>query len=449
MSDRPASGPSGGAGAAAPATAPSAAFSTLGCKVNQYETQRLVDAFERAGFRVVPAGEPADVCVLNSCSVTSTAEQKSRQALRRLLRGNEAATVVLTGCWVEMARRMGTPLPDGALLVSNAAKLTALDRLLEVRPDLARRLAAAPRPAGALLAPRTRAVLKVQDGCDQCCAFCSIPFTRGTPRSRRAEEVLEEARDIAKSGRREIVVTGVLLGSYGPATGSGGATLPDLLRSLAAIEGVERVRLSSLEPNHATPELFDAMAETPALCRHLHLPLQSGSSRVLARMGRPYDRGGYVAACRAAQERVPGVAITTDILVGFPGESREDFEETLAVVREVGFWRAHLFRYSLRPGTPAAEMPDQIPDDEKESRAAELAAACRAEQERWMRTLIGTRQDVLAEAKGVGDGLLAGYTSSYARVAFPGPRALVGSLVAVRILGASADGAWGEAATKG
>lgn len=445
MNAAPVLGRLGEAGAEAPGSAPSAAFCTLGCKVNQYETQRLVDAFERAGFRVVPPGARADVCVLNSCSVTATAEQKSRQALRRLLRRSEGAAVVLTGCWVEMARRTGAPLPESSVLVPNATKLEALDRLLEARPDLASRLAR--RPTGASLPAslvRTRAVLKVQDGCDQHCAFCSIPLTRGAPRSRPASDVLAEARAVATSGRREIVVTGVLLGSYGPDTGSGGPSLPDLLRALAAIEGIERVRLSSLEPNHATPELLDAIAETPTLCRHLHLPLQSGSSRVLAAMGRPYRREAFVATCRDAQRLVPGLAITTDIIVGFPGETRSAFAETLAVVRDVGFARSHVFRYSARPGTPAATTPDQVSDEEKEARARELSEACRAEQERWLRALVGTRQQVLAEGKEAGDGLLAGYTSSYVRVTFAGPRALVGSMVGVRILGAGVDQAWGQ-----
>lgn len=425
---------------------PVAAFATLGCKVNQYETQRILDSFEQRGFAIAPFGDLADVYVINTCSVTQTAERKSRQMLRRLARQNPQAIVVMTGCYAEMARLRGESVAEATLVVPNPEKLRALDHLLAAYPRLLDALAGAP-PAGTRARPagRTRATVKIQDGCDVCCAFCSIPYTRPNMRSRPADEVIAEVERFVSDGYREVVVTGVLVGSYGPATGSGGADLADLLARMAAVEGLERIRLSSIEPTHVTDRLLEAFMAAPALANHLHIPLQSGDGGVLRAMNRPYGREDYLGLCERVAASLPDAAITTDILVGFPGESRAAFDNTVGVVRRVGFARAHIFRYSPRPGTPAASMAHQVPEEEKEARAHELAAECRTAQAGYIGRYLGRTLPVLVEAKGGAGGLLSGYTENYIRVQFSGGTGMIGTMAPVRLLEPTQDGAVGEA----
>jgi len=425
-------------------SAPSAAFTTLGCKVNQYETQRILDSFEERGFAITEFNRPADVYVINTCSVTETAERKSRQMVRRLARQNPEAVVVMTGCYGEMARIKGEVVEEATLVVPNPEKLNTLDHVMRAYPELARRVESAlpppPRPAG-----RTRATIKVQDGCNVYCSFCSIPYTRKVMASRPHTEILDEARRMAERGFREIVVTGVLVGDYGPRTGSGGPDLAGLLRMLAAIDGIERVRLSSIEPTQVTDALLRAFAEEPKLCNHLHIPLQSGDSRVLRAMNRPYDQDFYLRRCEAAYRMLPDLAITSDIMAGFPGEDRAGFEATLHVAKAVCFARAHIFRYSPRPGTPAAGMDDVVPEEEKESRSHELAEVCRETQQRYIGRYLGRTMNVLVEGKSREDGLLSGYTENYIRALFTGGSHLTGTVTPVQLQEPTTDGARGEA----
>jgi threonylcarbamoyladenosine tRNA methylthiotransferase MtaB len=483
---------------------PIAAFTTLGCKVNQYETQRILDDFEEYGFAITEFNEAADVYVINTCSVTQSAERKSRQLVRKVARLNPDAIVVMTGCYGEMAKIKGETVEDATLIVPNHQKLDTLKQVLNAFPHLERQITAQTRPPDAPPATRrTRATIKVQDGCNVFCAFCSIPYTRKYMVSRPLDELVAEAKLRVAQGYRELVVTGVLVGAYGQdnfvavlgselprvdrAVTEGMATLrqhasvphrtaPDLaacLLKLAGVPGVERVRLSSIEPTQVTDQLLGAFAIEPKLCRHLHIPLQSGDSGVLARMNRPYDRDFYLDRCREAYRRIPDLAITSDIMVGFPGEDRAAFENTLNVVQTVGYARAHLFRYSPRPNTPAAEYRDQVPDAEKEARSKELAAACRETQQRFIQRYIGRTLEVLVEGKegaakndesesgASGNAgheavavqtestpsrgaLLGGYTSNYIRVEFTGGSHLIGTLAQVRLLETSASGAVGE-----
>lgn len=424
---------------------PTAAFATLGCKVNQYETQRILDSFEARGFAITEFHQAADVYVINTCSVTQAAERKSRQMVRRLARQNPDAVVIMTGCYGEMAQIKGEVVPEATLVVPNPDKLRTLDYLLRAFPRFAQALEDAPaqrlpKPAG-----RTRATVKVQDGCNVFCSFCSIPYTRRVMGSRPMAEILDEVRRLADQGHREIVVTGVLVGSYGPETGSGGPDLGGLLRRLAKVPGIERVRLSSIEPTQVTASLLQAFAEEPKLCNHLHIPLQSGDSRILRAMNRPYDQTFYLRLCDRAYRLLPDLAITSDILVGFPGEDRAAFESTLHVARTVGFARAHVFRYSPRPGTPAAQMDDQTTEAEKEARVQELAALCRETQRQYITRYLGRTLKVLVEGKEKEGGLLSGYTENYIRALFTGGSNRVGTVVPVRLLEPTGDGAMGEA----
>ena len=489
---------------------PTAAFTTLGCKVNQYETQRILDDFEARGFAITEFTAPADVYVINTCSVTQAAERKSRQMARKAAKQNPDAIVVMTGCYNEMAHIKGETVEEAALRVPNHQKLDTLGHVLRAYPHLERDVAANPPLAARPFVRRTRATIKVQDGCNVFCTFCSIPYTRKVMRSRPLGEVVAEVERLASEGYREVVITGVLVGAYGQEADFAARNtayeagrdlasadslflnittqaqhwamdreyarpdLADLLLRLACVDGIERVRLSSIEPTQVTDRLLDAFVEEPKLCRHLHIPLQSGDTGILRAMNRPYDQGFYLERCKAAKERIPDLAITSDIMVGFPGEDRAAFENTLHVVRAAGYARAHLFRYSPRPNTPAADLV-QVSEEEKEARSKELAALCRETQQQFIQRFLGRELEVLVEGKekerpeGRGQkaeeedlqdrkavssldssfilhpsSLLSGYTSNYIRVQFTGGSHLKGTTARVRLLEPTTDGALGE-----
>ncbi len=441
---------------------PTAAFSNLGCKVNQYETERLAESFEAAGFTLADFREPADVYVINTCSVTSDADRKSRQVARRAARQKEGARVVLTGCFAQMALDTGEAVDGAALLVPNAQKMRTAARVLEAFPDLmlyssspgsappllkagGAGLALFPESApGGLISSesllprptnlhRTRATLKVQDGCRYFCGFCSIPYTRNVMASRPFPDVLAEARQMASAGAREIVVTGVCVGAYGPETGSGGPDLADVLVGVADIPGVARVRLSSVQPVEIPDKLIDAMAAHPHITPHLHLSLQSGDDTILRAMNRPYDTRFFAETVTKLRRLMPRIGLTTDLIVGFPGETEALFENTLAFAQQMRFARTHVFRYSPRQRTAAADVKDDVPHEEKERRHRALTAACVASQEQFAAGDLGRVVSVLVEAKGARDGWLSGYTDNYVRVQFEAPATLRGEIVPVRL----------------
>lgn len=420
---------------------PTVALATLGCKVNLYESDRIKDGFESLGFTVVGADECADVYVVNTCSVTQVAESKSRKLVRRLSRQNPSALVVVTGCDVEMARLMGRDHPSGAMVVGNAAKLDVPLVVLERRPDL-KPARTSERSKRAVR--RTRAVVKVQDGCDMFCSYCSVPLTRGPVRSRSMSDILTEVREASAAGHREIVVAGVLVGAYGRDLGPGAPDLADVLREVCRVPGVARVRLSSIEPTHVTERLLSLASETPVFCPHLHLPLQSGDDGILAAMNRPYTSGEYIALCARARAALPDLGITTDVLVGFPGESPQAHAHSMALAREVGFARMHVFRYSRRYGTRAATLPDAIDEADKTKRAAQMNAMAQETGLAFARRYVGKAMEVIAEPGGRRDGQLVGYTPNYIRVGFAAGRARPGDLVRVLLTGAEGRAAQGE-----
>ncbi|MCS7301470.1 MAG: tRNA (N(6)-L-threonylcarbamoyladenosine(37)-C(2))-methylthiotransferase MtaB, partial [Fimbriimonadales bacterium] len=367
---------------------PTAAFTTLGCKVNQYETQKILESFEAQGFEIVPFDAPADVYVINTCSVTQSAEAKSRQTVRRAARQNPNAIVVMTGCYAQFTIRRGERLNEAHLVVPNPDKLRTVEYLLEHFPHLKAQLAAR-RNGDIPLRRRSRAVLKIQDGCNVYCSFCSIPYTRPVMRSVPYQEVLDEARAMVQDGYREIVLTGVLIGDYGPETGSGGPDLAELCAMLSAIDGLERIRISSIEPTLISDRLIDLIVENPKMCPQLHIPLQSGDSGVLKAMNRPYDQAFYLDLIRRLRARIPDFAVSTDIMVGFPGEDEQAFQNTCFVVEQVEFCRAHLFRYSPRPDTPAEQMRNQVPDPVKSERIQRLQQVCKAAARRYAARFLG------------------------------------------------------------
>ncbi len=432
---------------------PTAAFTNLGCKVNQYETERLAESFEALGFTLTDFRSPADVYVINTCSVTADADRKSRQVARRAARQKDGAKVVLTGCFAQMALDTGEAVDGAALLVPNAEKMRTAAHTLAAFPDLIQYssspaseplgLAVFPEAApGGLISPeslvsrpahRTRATLKIQDGCTYFCGFCSIPYTRNVMASRPFADVLAEARQMAAAGAKEIVVTGVCVGAYGPETGSGGAVLTDVLAQVADIPGVERVRLSSVQPVEIPDDLIAAMAFHPSIAPHLHLSLQSGDDTILKAMNRPYDTAFFAEIVSKLRAVMPRIGLTTDLIVGYPGETRELFENTLAFAERMQFARTHVFRYSPRQRTSAEKLKDDVAYEEKERRHKELTSVCVASQEAFAAGDLGRTVDVLVEAKGAQDGWLSGYTGNYVRVQFAAPATLRGLLVPVTL----------------
>lgn len=399
------------------------ALRTLGCKVNRVESEDIAADLIGRGASVV-GEETARIVVVNTCTVTGEADAKARKAVRQALAASDDAIVVVTGCLAAVDAPALAALGDR--VVVEADKERVADRvaeLLGMAPD-ARGHAA--RPAARVGEPfRTRVQLKVQDGCDCFCSYCIVPYARGVPRSVPLAHIERQAADLVAAGARELVLTGINLGRYR----DGGAGLPDVVRAVAAA-GAARVRLSSIEPLDIDQPLLRALAETPAACAHLHVPLQSGSGPVLSAMRRGYDPATFVARVTRAFEALPGLAVTTDVIAGFPGETDADHEATVALCERVGFSKLHVFRYSARRDTPAATMPDQVPPAVRAARAAELRQLSDELARSFSAGREGTRVELLVER--VSDGVASGTTREYLHVEVPvGPDVSPGDLVEV------------------
>ena len=424
------------------------AFMTLGCKVNQYETETMEGLFRQAGYRVVPFTESADVYIVNTCSVTMLGEKKSRQLVRRAQRQNEAALIAVTGCYAQLAPDIVGTLPGVRLIVGTQDRGRIVELVeeaaagSEVLRDVGDIMAADTFEDIPLFAApeRTRAFLKIQEGCQNFCTFCIIPYTRGPLRSRALFSVRREAEKLVAAGFREIVLTGIHLGAYGRDL-TGTVTLADAARTVLEIDGLQRLRLGSLESVELTPALFTLLRDDRRFARHLHLPLQAGSDAVLREMHRFYDTAGYERLLTRIREEVPGIAISTDIIVGFPGETEAMFQESLAFVRRQEFARVHVFPYSRRPATPAAARSDQVPHPVRRERVKMMQALADEMAADYHGKFIGTIVPVLFETQheGVADGL----TDTYIRVYTKGP-VKVGEITAMRLLRLYQDGLWGE-----
>lgn len=415
----------------------SVAFQTLGCKINQTETAALQKLFEGAGFTAVPFSTQADVYVINTCTVTHVGDRKSRQAIRRARRLNPEAVVVVTGCYAQVAPEEVLALPEVDLVVGTHAR----DKLPELVKDAKKGRLNCVVPLeekgcfealpAAQSGERTRAFLKVQEGCRQFCSYCIVPYARGPLHSRPERDVLAEVVRLSQAGFKEIVLTGVHLGSYGVDLPER-TDLSELVAAIASSEGIERVRLSSLEPTEITPALVDVLLHHSRVCRHLHIPLQSGDDEILRRMNRKYSAGEFLYLAQWLQARVPDIALTTDVMVGFPGEQESHFEHTLEVVKRCGFSKLHVFRYSPRRGTPAAEFPNQVSAKVKEERSQRLIAVGEELAARYRSRFIGKAVQVLFEQK-AGRGRLAGLTEHYLRVVAKAPARLSGQLADVHV----------------
>ena len=416
------------------------AFYTLGCKVNHYETAAMAELFTAAGHQVVAFSEPADAYVVNTCTVTAVADQKSRQMLSRAHAQAPDALVVAVGCYSEVAKDKVATLPGVDLVLGTGGRkdiVALVERaLLGDRPDgdsespFSRR---AFEELSAVADSRTRATLKVQDGCVSFCTYCAIPFARGALRSRSMESCRRELLALAEKGYREIVLTGIELTEYGKDLAER-PTLNDLIR-LSDACGVERLRLGSLDPRFADETFAQTCAGSRSLCHQLHLSLQSGSDTVLRRMNRRYTAEEYRKNADRLRAYMPDAAITTDVIAGFPGETEREHQETGAFLRQVGFARIHVFPYSRRPGTKAAAMPGQLTRQEKAKRARELIRLGEGLEAAFIDRQMGTVHRVLMEEDGTG------YTENYVRVRCPGP---AGEVVKARIVGRENTIAIGE-----
>ncbi|MGN0984470.1 MAG: tRNA (N(6)-L-threonylcarbamoyladenosine(37)-C(2))-methylthiotransferase MtaB, partial [Gemmiger sp.] len=418
-------------------------FYTLGCKVNQNETGALAQLFEQNGYTVVPNGEDADVYVVNSCTVTNFGDQKSRKWLRRAKRTNPGAVTVLTGCYPQAFPEEAAAIAEADVVTGSGNRLSILedvrrvldgesDRVVDIRPHhKGERFEELPMDA---FAEHTRAFVKVEDGCGRQCAYCVIPRARGPVRSREEASILEELRRLADAGYREVVLTAISLPSYGRDTGT---SLTELIEKAAAVEGIERIRLGSLDPDMLDDEDIARMAAVKKLCPQFHLSLQSGCSKTLRAMRRPYsaEQFAVIAGKLRAAFGEENTSLTTDVIVGFPGESEEDFEESLRFVVSQNFLKVHVFPYSRREGTPAYDFPGQLPEHEKEARSRRMTEAVEAVRGEQARAMEGRTASVLLETQ-LSTTLFTGYTRQYLPVAVNAPGHQSGDIVSVRL------GAW-------
>lgn len=423
---------------------------TLGCKVNQYDTDSVVTQFLDAGYKIVDFKDQADVYLINTCTVTNLGDRKSRQMIRRAAKGNPNAKIVVMGCLSQTTPEEVAALEGVTLVVGTEGRGRIVEEIetlnrgeqLSLVDDIFQITDFEDLPA-LDFSGRTRATLKIQDGCDNFCTYCRVPFARGKSRSRGRDSVLTQAEKLIVEGYGEIVLTGIHLGLYGEDLDPP-LTLAQISQEIGDIPKLERLRISSVDPHEVTPELLSLLVNHPVLCRHLHIPLQSGSNEVLGRMKRNYTREDFLHIVAKIRTEIPEVAITTDIMVGFPGETEEDFLETLSLVEEVAFSKIHVFQYSPREGTVAARFKDQIPNKMKENRSKRLIELGNALAKQFHTSFIGKEVEVLVEQQIGPNGI--GHTDNYLKVTFPCDSAedLVGKIIAVRIVTADLDGVQGE-----
>ena len=404
---------------------PKAALHNLGCKVNAYETEAMQQQLEERGYEIVPFDQKADVYIINTCSVTNIADRKSRQMLHRAKKQNPDAIVVGAGCYVQTKEAQALVDESIDIVIGNNKKHELVPLLREYEAshrkmacvaDINHEKQAYEELSLSRTAEHTRAFIKVQDGCNQFCTYCIIPFARGRVRSRELPDVLQEIRTLAKSGYREVVLTGIHLSSYGV---DNGESLLHLIEAVHELEGIERIRLGSLEPRIVTDAFAKRLSELPKICPHFHLSLQSGCDTVLSRMNRRYDTAEYEVGCALLRRYFEHPAITTDVIVGFPGETDEEFETTERYLERIHFYEMHIFQYSRREGTKAAAMPDQVPEAVKKERSEKLLALGHRMSEEFRRYYLGRQVTALLEEEFLYDGkrYYTGYTKEYVKVA--------------------------------
>ena len=431
------------------------AFYTLGCKVNQSDTASMEGIFRRAGYEVVDFGSPADVYLINTCVVTNTGQRKSRQIINRAVRHNPLSLIVVTGCYPQTAPEEVRAIAGVDVIIGNQERariVELVEQALENKQteilDNVQKMTVDTKfeeLGVGTETDKTRAFLKIQEGCNQYCTYCIIPYARGPLRSRSLESIRSEVAKLVEAGYKEVVLIGIHLGCYGKELAKEGKhiTLYDAVQAVLSVEGMCRVRLGSLESVEVEPRLLELMANEPRLCKHLHLPLQSGCDKILQAMHRPYDTARFTQLLQQIRAQVPDVAITTDIIVGFPGETEEDFATTLAFAEKCGFAKMHIFPYSKRKGTPAEKMPNQVDEAVKGERAARLAAVDEKLHQAMLKQMVGKTEEVLFEQP-VNAVHMEGLCGPYLRVVVPGTEELSNTIAKVRITGIVDDWLTGE-----
>lgn len=408
---------------------------TLGCKVSQYESEAILEAALARGF--TQGEKDADVHIVNTCTVTAEGDRKCRQLIRRLVKTSPDAKILVCGCYSQVSPAEVAAIKGVSYVSGTRDKLLLVDRALSLlRGEALPKVEVTPLDGAAFekmcitRAPRTRAYVKIEDGCENRCAYCKIPDARGFVRSKTIADTVEEVKLLASGGVREVVLTGIETASFGRDTGE---SLADLLAEVEKIEGIERIRLGSLEPTLMRPAFIKKIARLKKLTPHFHLSMQSGCSKTLAAMRRKYNAETALDCIRALREAIPGVQLTTDFIVGFPGESDADFEATVAFVKEACFLQTHIFKYSKRAGTPAASMPDQVAEDVKHDRSQRLIAVCKEVSDALFSEEVRLRpvQTVLFEQ--TVDGMWSGHTASFIEVRVKSGLDLRGKFCAVRL----------------
>ncbi|MGM9987904.1 MAG: tRNA (N(6)-L-threonylcarbamoyladenosine(37)-C(2))-methylthiotransferase MtaB [Bacillaceae bacterium] len=422
---------------------PSVAFHTLGCKVNHYETEAIWQLFKSSGYERTEFEQTADVYVINTCTVTNTGDKKSRQIIRRAVRRNPDAVICVTGCYAQTSPAEILAIPGVDIVIGTQDRHKMLELVEQYKderqPINAVRNIMKTRVYEELDVPaftdRTRASLKIQEGCNNFCTFCIIPWARGLMRSRDPKDVVKQAQQLVDAGYKEIVLTGIHTGGYGEDMKT--YNLAMLLRDLEQeVNGLKRIRISSIEASQITDEVIDVLGKSNIVVRHLHVPLQSGSDTVLKRMRRKYTMAAFSDRIRKLKEALPGVAITSDVIVGFPGETEEEFMETYNFIKDHGFSELHVFPYSKRTGTPAARMDDQVDEEVKNERVHRLIALSDQLAKEYASRFDQDVLEVIPEesfTEGDREGLLVGYTDNYLKVVFEGSKELIGQLVKVKI----------------
>lgn len=429
------------------------AFYTLGCKVNFYDTEAIWQLFKNEGYEQVDFESTADVYLINTCTVTNTGDKKSRQIIRRAVRRNPDAIVAVTGCYAQTSPAEIMAIEGVDLVIGTQDRDKIMTYIEEIRRDR--------KPVNAVrnimktrsfeeldvpdFAERTRAFLKIQEGCNNFCTFCIIPWSRGLSRSRDPQSVVEQAKALVASGYKEIVLTGIHTGGYGDDLEN--YDLTKLLWDLDKVEGLERIRISSIEASQIDDAMIEVLNKSDKMCRHLHIPLQAGDNAVLKRMRRKYTTEEFAAKIKRLHEAMPGVAITTDVIVGFPGETEEMFENGYRYMEELGFAEMHVFPYSKRTGTPAARMEDQVDEEVKNERVHKLIDLSEKLQLQYAQRFVGEVVDVIPERdyKGApGSGLVMGYSDNYLQIVFEGSEALIGELCRVKITEAGVNECRGQ-----
>ncbi len=411
-------------------------FYTLGCKVNQYESQVMGELLEATGHRLTSDIEAADCAVINSCTVTAESDRKTRQAVRRMRRKLPNGVIVLAGCMPQAFPEDADALSEADIIVGNTspAKIPELlnrfikngERIVEILPH--QRKEKYSTPSVSRFEERTRAYMKVEDGCDRYCTYCIIPKARGDVRSKPLDEIEAEAVRLAENGFKEIVLVGINLTSYGKDTGK---SICDAVAAAAKPEGIKRVRLGSLEPDHISDETLEGLLGEKKFCPQFHLALQSGCDATLKRMNRRYDTTFYRDLVSRIRKKFENCSITTDIMVGFAGETEEEFCESIAFLKEIGFARSHVFAYSRRAGTIAAALKAQVDPAEKEKRAALMAKAAEECEEAFLVSQVGKTVSVLVE--NYSNGFAEGYSENYTRIRFPHPTDPTGEVVSLKV----------------